>query len=97
MIKSVRKQTSCKVDPIAWDSAKEIFSGYGISVSDAINIFLNKVQKVGGLPFEMRDEEVYNTSKEKILEDLKEAVQEVKLYEQGKIKLKTLDEVLEVL
>ncbi len=94
MVKSARKQTSIKVDPEAWESAKKIFADYGISVSDAINIFLHKVQKVGGLPFEMRDEEYKEPTKEEILEGLKEAVKEVKLNEQGKLKFKTLDEVL---
>ncbi len=94
MVKSSRKQTSIKVDPEAWESAKEIFAGYGISVSDAINIFLHKVKKVGGLPFEMRDEEYKEPTKEEILEGLREAVKEVKLSEEGKLKLKTLDEVL---
>ena len=94
MVKSPRKQTSIKVDPEAWESAKEIFAGYGISVSDAINIFLHKVKKVGGLPFEMRDEEYREPTKEEILEGLREAMEEVKLAEQGKLKLKTLDEVL---
>ncbi len=92
MVKSSRKQTSIKVDPEAWESAKEIFAGYGISVSDAINIFLHKVKKVGGLPFEMRDEEYKESTKEEILEGLREAVKEVKLSEEGKLKLKTLDE-----
>ncbi len=95
MIKSVRKQTSIKVDPEAWEAAKEIFAGYGISVSDAINIFLHKVQKVGGLPFEMRDEEYHNTSKKEILEALKEAVKEVKLYNEGKIELLDAQEILD--
>ena len=94
MVKSARKQTSIKVDPEAWERAKEIFAGYGISVSDAINIFLHKVQKVGGLPFDMRDDEYKEPTKGEILEGLKEAVEEVKLAEQGKLKLKTLDEVL---
>jgi DNA-damage-inducible protein J len=49
-----RKQTSIKVDPIAWDSAKVIFKEYGISVSDAINIFLNKVRLERGMPFDMK-------------------------------------------
>jgi DNA-damage-inducible protein J len=94
MVKSTRKQTSIKVDPEAWESAKEIFAGYGISVSDAINIFLHKVQKVGGLPFEMRDEEYYDTPKEEVLEGLKEAVEEVKLWEEGKIELIDAEELL---
>ena len=94
MVKSARKQTSIKVDPEAWESAKEIFAGYGISVSDAINIFLHKVQKVGGLPFEMRNDDYREPTKEEILQGLKEAVEEVRLSDQGKLKLKTLDEVL---
>ena len=94
MVKSARKQTSIKVDPEAWESAKEIFAGYGISVSDAINIFLHKVQKVGGLPFDMRDEDYKEPTKEKILEGLKEAVKEVKLYEQGKLELIDARELL---
>ncbi len=95
MVKSARKQTSIKVDPEAWERAKEIFAGYGISVSDAINIFLHKVQKVGGLPFEMRDEEFdREPTKEEILEGFREALREAKLAEEGKLKLKSLDEVL---
>ncbi len=95
MVKSTRKQTSIKVDPEAWESAKEIFAGYGISVSDAINIFLHKVKKVGGLPFEMRDEDTYKEpTKEEILDGLREAIEEVKLAEQGKLKLLDARELL---
>ena len=97
MVKSARKQTSIKVDPEAWESAKEIFSGYGISVSDAINIFLHKVQKVGGLPFEMRDEEYKEPTKEEILQGLREAIEEVNLANQGKIKLLDARELLDEL
>ncbi len=50
----VRRQTSIKVDPIAWDKAKEIFKEYNLTVTDAINIFLNKVRLEGGLPFDMK-------------------------------------------
>jgi len=49
----MRKQTSIKVDPVAWEEAKKIFKEYGITVSDAINIFLNKVRLEGGLPFDV--------------------------------------------
>ncbi len=49
-----RKQTSIKVDPLAWDSAKEIFKEYGITASDAINIFLNKVRLERGMPFDIK-------------------------------------------
>ena len=49
-----RKQTSIKVDPVAWREVKEIFKEYNLSVSDAINIFLNKVRLEKGMPFEMK-------------------------------------------
>ena len=51
---TARRQTSIKVDPIAWDSAKDIFKEYNLTVTDAINIFLNKVRLEGGLPFDMK-------------------------------------------
>ena len=51
---AARKQTSIKVDPVAWEEAKKIFKEYGITASDAINIFLNKVRLTGGLPFDMK-------------------------------------------
>ena len=94
MTKSARKQTSIKVDPVAWENAKIIFESYGISISDAINIFLHKVQKVGGLPFEMRDEDYKEPTKEEILEGLKEAVKEVNLYNEGKAELLDARELL---
>ena len=50
----VRKQTSIKVDPVAWTCAKEIFEEYNLTLSDAINIFLNKVRLEGGMPFEIK-------------------------------------------
>ena len=49
-----RKQTSIKVDPVAWSEVKEIFKAYNLSVSDAINIFLNKVRLEKGMPFDIK-------------------------------------------
>jgi len=54
MTASVRKQTSIRVDPEAWEAAKKIFKEYGLTASDAINVFLNKVRLENGLPFEMK-------------------------------------------
>ena len=50
----VRRQTSIKVDPIAWNAAKIIFKEYNLTVTDAINIFLNRVRIEGGLPFPVK-------------------------------------------
>lgn len=49
-----RRQTSIKVDPVAWESAQKIFKEYNLSISDAINIFLNKVRLEGGIPFDVK-------------------------------------------
>ena len=51
---TARKQTSITVDPQAWKSAKEIFKEYNLSLSDAINIFLNKVRLEGGMHFDIK-------------------------------------------
>ena len=51
---NTRRQTSIKVDPIAWDAAKIIFKEYNLTVTDAINIFLNRVRIEGGLPFPVK-------------------------------------------
>ena len=51
---SVRKQTSIKADPRAWEEAKIIFKEYNLNLSDAINIFLNKVRLEGGMPFDIK-------------------------------------------
>ena len=51
---SARRQTSIKVDPIAWNAAKIIFKEYNLTVTDAINIFLNRVRIEGGLPFSVK-------------------------------------------
>ncbi len=51
---TARRQTSIKVDSVAWDASKEIFKEYNLSVTDAINIFLNKVKLTKGLPFDIK-------------------------------------------
>ena len=57
----IRKQTSIKVDPQAWESARKIFKEYNLTLSDAINIFLNKVRLEGGMPFDIKLPDVKTT------------------------------------
>jgi len=54
MSSTARKQTSIRVDPEAWEIAKDIFKEYGLSASDAINVFLNKVRLERGFPFDIK-------------------------------------------
>lgn len=49
------KKVNIEVDSIAWDSAKEILEEYNMSVSDAINIFLDEVNSTSGFPFDFKE------------------------------------------
>ena len=43
-----------RIEPETKAQAEKIFSDFGITISDAINIFLKKSIMEGGLPFEVR-------------------------------------------
>lgn len=43
-----------RVDPEIKSMAEKLFSSFGITITDAINIFLHKSIMEGGLPFEMK-------------------------------------------
>ena len=44
---------SIRIDPEAKSAADTIYSRFGISIADAVNIFIHKSIIVGGLPFDM--------------------------------------------
>ncbi|MDD6346471.1 MAG: type II toxin-antitoxin system RelB/DinJ family antitoxin [Lachnospiraceae bacterium] len=43
-----------RIEPETKQRAEALFAGFGITLSDAINIFLRKAIMDGGLPFDMR-------------------------------------------
>ena len=43
-----------RIDPAVKGEAEELFRNFGITLSDAINIFLHQSVMVGGLPFDMK-------------------------------------------
>ena len=43
-----------RIDPETKSGAEQLFSRFGITVTDAVNIFLRQSLMVGGLPFEMK-------------------------------------------
>jgi len=43
-----------RIDPDVKSSAELLYKSFGITVSDAVNIFLRQSIMVGGLPFEMK-------------------------------------------
>lgn len=43
-----------RIDPETKKGAEQLFSSFGITVTDAVNIFLRQSLMVGGLPFAVR-------------------------------------------
>jgi len=43
-----------RIDPETKKGAEQLFSSFGITVTDAVMIFLRQSLMVGGLPFEVR-------------------------------------------
>jgi DNA-damage-inducible protein J len=50
----VRTTTSIKLNPVVKANTKAIFSELGLTMSDAVNIFLKQVELQGGMPFEVK-------------------------------------------
>ncbi len=49
--KSMKIQTSVRVDEVFYKEAKEVFKQFGLSFGDAVNLFLAKVSMERGIPF----------------------------------------------
>ena len=43
-----------RTDPVIKSQAERIYQSFGITLTDAVNIFLRKSVMEGGLPFDMR-------------------------------------------
>lgn len=48
------KSTPIYLEPETRLEAERLFSSFGITLNDAINIFINQALMVGGLPFEVK-------------------------------------------
>jgi DNA-damage-inducible protein J len=69
-----------RIDPETKKGAERLFSGFGITVTDAVNIFLRQSLMVGGLPFAMKIPR-YNAETEA-------AIKETRDIEAGKVATK---------
>lgn len=49
----MKMQTSVRVDDVFYKEAKEVFSRFGLSFGDAVNLFLAKVSMEKKIPFEL--------------------------------------------
>ncbi|EEZ90992.1 addiction module antitoxin, RelB/DinJ family [Mobiluncus mulieris 28-1] len=78
-----------RVDPELKAQVEELYSGFGISVTDAINMFLHVSLLQGGLPFELRQPR-YNTETEA-------AMAEARAISEGKIPAKRYQSATEMI
>lgn len=78
-----------RVEPDVKSTVDGIFSNFGITVADAVNIFLHKVIIVGGLPFDM--------TLPKYNDVTLSAMQEARDIASGKIKTRSYSSVKEMI
>jgi DNA-damage-inducible protein J len=78
-----------RIEPEIKSDVESLFSQFGISLSEAVNIFFHQSLLVGGLPFEVKKPR-YNAETEA-------AIQEAKGIMSGKIQTKSYTSIKEVI
>lgn len=74
-----------RVNPEVKSEAESLFSSLGMTLTEAINVFLHKSLMEGGLPFDVRQRR-YNAATEA-------AIQEVREIMGGRVEAETFDSV----
>jgi len=64
-----------RIDPETKAGAEKLFAKFGITITDAINIFLRQSLMVGGLPFDMK-QPGYNSDTEAAIQEARDIVSE---------------------
>ncbi len=77
-----------RIDPELKEKVENLFSELGLSTSEAIKIFLHQSLLQGGLPFDVK-----NYHKTNYFAELHQSIEQL---EQGKIVIKTIDELEEM-
>lgn len=78
-----------RIDPEIKNMAEKLYSSFGITITDAINMFLHQSILVGGLPFDLKQPR-YNATTEA-------AMQEARDIMKGKIQTKRYTSVKEMM
>jgi len=71
MTTSIKETTSIKLDVEIKAKAKEIFKELGITMGEAVNIFLSQVALQKGLPFEVK---IPNDETKKAIEEARRGI-----------------------
>jgi len=79
-----------RVDPKVKSEVEAIYAQYGMSVTNAVNVFLHVSKNTGGLPFDLRP----SLPNSKTIEAIKEGSQIIK---SGKGRFTTADKLLKEL
>lgn len=65
----MRQTTSIKLDTAVKNEAQEIFAQLGLTLGEAVNLFLNQVRLRKGIPFDI---EIPNAKTQQIMNDVRE-------------------------
>jgi DNA-damage-inducible protein J len=76
-----------RIDPAIKSDVEAIYSRYGMSITDAINVFLYTSRNVGGLPFDLRPSAPNAETREALSEGNK-------IIESGKTRFTCAEEML---
>ncbi len=71
MSASIKETTSIKLDKQAKDSAKLIFKALGMTMGDAVNLFLHQVNLQQGIPFDIK---LPNATTQQVIDDARHGV-----------------------
>jgi len=77
-----------RIDPEIKLNAERLFSQFGITITEAINIFLHRALIEGGLPFEVKQPR-YNAETEAAIQEARDIIA-------GKIKVKSYGNIAEM-
>jgi len=76
-----------RIDPETKSGAESLYSAFGLTLTDAVTIFLRQSLMVGGLPFELRRPR-YNAETEAAIQEARDIIA-------GKIETKTYSSLAE--
>ncbi len=82
-----------RIDPEVKANAEALFGTFGITVTDAINMFLHKSLMEGGLPFDLKQPK-YNAVTEAAMQETRDIMSgkiETKKYSSAKEMLEDID------
>jgi DNA-damage-inducible protein J len=65
----MRQTTSIKLDPTVKQEAQEIFAALGLTLGEAVNLFLNQVRLRRGIPFDI---EIPNGETKKVFQEIRD-------------------------